>query len=296
MDALTLLLALATLQLSAHLPATAAQYKETTHCTDKVCLKVQFDALAISKGLYSADGAVCKGDSGYVRGTSNATCSSCVGVYQVCEQLVVKGQQLGQAAVKSSSESTSSCDNTQDKPAPYEAYGYGFLISVAISLTSLLAVFIVPFLKEGTTLGKFYKAIYAFMMASSSSALFCDAILIILPEVLFAREINGTIINSDDNVPASTVGELDHYQVLWVGSAMCAGMYLFFIWEFIYTTLYRNCKPPKPAVAEESFEERPYQWAVQRDLPHRLANRQRHRGEDLLLTQQQEQVTLRLQD
>lgn len=63
------------------------------------------------------------------------------------------------------------------------AYGYGFLISVAISLTSLLAIFIVPFLKEGTTLGKFYKAIYAFMMGSSSSALFCDAILIILPEV-----------------------------------------------------------------------------------------------------------------
>ena len=68
-------------------------------------------------------------------------------------------------------------------PSSSPAYGYGFLISVAISLTSLLAVFIVPFLKEGTTLGKFYKAIYAFMMASSSSALFCDAILIILPEV-----------------------------------------------------------------------------------------------------------------
>ena len=67
---------------------------------------------------------------------------------------------------------------------PSLAYGYGFLLSIAVSGTSLFALLLVPCLKPGAKLFFLYKPINALMMGSASSALLADAVLHILPEVM----------------------------------------------------------------------------------------------------------------
>ena len=52
-----------------------------------------------------------------------------------------------------------------------------------ISIVSLMGVTLVPFLREGSTLGRYYKYIYALLIALGVSSLFCDAILHFIPHV-----------------------------------------------------------------------------------------------------------------
>ncbi len=63
------------------------------------------------------------------------------------------------------------------------AYGYGFLMVAFISIVSLAGIAVVPFLREGTRLGQYYKYIYALLIALGVSSLFCDAILHLIPHV-----------------------------------------------------------------------------------------------------------------
>ena len=53
---------------------------------------------------------------------------------------------------------------------------------MVVSACSLLGLLFVPFLKY-QNFEKFYKYFYALMIALGASALFCDAILHLIPEV-----------------------------------------------------------------------------------------------------------------
>jgi len=64
-----------------------------------------------------------------------------------------------------------------------EAYGYGFLMVLAISLLSLAAVAVVPFLNKNSKFGQFYKFLYPLLISMGVSALVCDAILHLIPHV-----------------------------------------------------------------------------------------------------------------
>ena len=46
----------------------------------------------------------------------------------------------------------------------------------------------IPLLRKNSTFGQLYKYIYALMIALGASALFCDAVLHLLPEVLSKPE------------------------------------------------------------------------------------------------------------
>ena len=63
------------------------------------------------------------------------------------------------------------------------AYGYGFLMVILVSACSLLGVFFIPFVKKDSKFGRYYKYFYALMIALGASALFCDAVLHLIPEV-----------------------------------------------------------------------------------------------------------------
>ncbi len=54
---------------------------------------------------------------------------------------------------------------------------------VGVSACSLLGVFLVPLIKKSTKVGQLYKYFYSLMIALGASALFCDAILHLIPEV-----------------------------------------------------------------------------------------------------------------
>ena len=56
---------------------------------------------------------------------------------------------------------------------------------VLISACSLFGVLMLPLLKKNSKFHSLYKYIYALMIALGTSALFCDAILHLLPEVGF---------------------------------------------------------------------------------------------------------------
>ena len=61
------------------------------------------------------------------------------------------------------------------------AYGYGFLLVLLVSLLSLLGVILIPILTRNK--GGCYLYTNALMIALGTSALFCSAILHLLPQV-----------------------------------------------------------------------------------------------------------------
>ena len=67
----------------------------------------------------------------------------------------------------------------------HTVYGYGFLMILLVSSCSLLGVAVIPLLRKNSKFGQLYKFIYALMIAMGASALFCDAVLHLLPEVPF---------------------------------------------------------------------------------------------------------------
>ena len=67
------------------------------------------------------------------------------------------------------------------------AYGYGFLMVILICACSLLGVLLIPLLNKESRFHSIYKYIYALMIALGTSALFCDAILHLIPEVSFSH-------------------------------------------------------------------------------------------------------------
>ena len=62
------------------------------------------------------------------------------------------------------------------------AYGYGFLLVVLVSLASLLGLLLLPMAKS-PRLKQYYQYTYALLISLGASALFCDAILHLIPEV-----------------------------------------------------------------------------------------------------------------
>lgn len=54
---------------------------------------------------------------------------------------------------------------------------------VLVSGCSLIGVLVLPFIKKKKGFLRLQKYVYAFMIALGTSALFCDAILHLLPEV-----------------------------------------------------------------------------------------------------------------
>lgn len=65
----------------------------------------------------------------------------------------------------------------------FTAYGYGFLMAVAVSACPLIGVFVIPLLRKNAKFGQLYKYFNSLMIALGASALFCDAVLHLIPEV-----------------------------------------------------------------------------------------------------------------
>ena len=74
-----------------------------------------------------------------------------------------------------------------------------------ISLYSLLGVLFVPLLNKNNSRGKIlYQYIYALMIALGASALFCDAVLHLIPEVInYVFSVSSIVLHLTKNVPSS---------------------------------------------------------------------------------------------
>ena len=77
------------------------------------------------------------------------------------------------------------CTHTHTHTHTFTAYGYGFLMVALVSACSLLGVLFLPLLNKNNKFHSIYKYFYILMIALGTSALFCDAILHLLPEVQF---------------------------------------------------------------------------------------------------------------
>ena len=65
----------------------------------------------------------------------------------------------------------------------HTAYGYGFLMAIAVASASVFGVLVVPLVQKNSKFGRFYKYFKTLMIALGVSALFCDAILHLIPHV-----------------------------------------------------------------------------------------------------------------
>ncbi len=65
----------------------------------------------------------------------------------------------------------------------HAAYGYGFLMVLLVCLASLIGLAIIPILKN-QKLKSYYHYVNALLVALGTSALFCDAVLHLIPEVV----------------------------------------------------------------------------------------------------------------
>ncbi len=63
-------------------------------------------------------------------------------------------------------------------------YGYGFLMVVLVSLASLVGLAIIPF-SSSKKFKSYYHYVNALLVALGASALFCDAVLHLIPEVTY---------------------------------------------------------------------------------------------------------------
>ena len=63
-------------------------------------------------------------------------------------------------------------------------YGYGLLLVLLISGCSLLGVFLIPCITQNGRCGRVYLYVNTLMVSCAVSALFCDAILLLIPEVI----------------------------------------------------------------------------------------------------------------
>lgn len=149
-------------------------------------------------------------------------CAYCDAVYPRC------WNQSAQPQLKSA-ELHDSSNSTESLTPKREAYGYGFLILVVISLLSLLVVVIVPFLQKDSRFGRLYKYLYALLISLGASALFCDAVLHLIPHALH--------LHSHDHDHDSTLEQqsthADEREVVWRGCAIIAGMVATFTFESI---------------------------------------------------------------
>ena len=68
----------------------------------------------------------------------------------------------------------------------HSAYGYGFLMVLLVSLLSLLGVIILPLLNKNRGV---YLYCNTLLIAMGTSALFCSAVLNLLPKVRVQMEI-----------------------------------------------------------------------------------------------------------
>ena len=147
----------------------------------------------------------------------------------------------------------------------HTAYGYGFLMVVLVSLGSLFGLVLLPVAKS-EKLKQYYHYSYALLIALGASALFCDAILHLIPEVCLCVHIQCTVClcvcfnaglvcicvsafqgtclfipqafglhdhGEADDGHAHEEEEGDELVVVWRSCVIILGMYVFFVFEFI---------------------------------------------------------------
>ncbi|KAL5500291.1 hypothetical protein EMCRGX_G011827 [Ephydatia muelleri] len=160
----------------------------------------------------------------------NSSCFSCSGVYLTCRQQLVDGLCHGRGnEVVGFGSSEDSNSSLPDVVTIAQAYGYGFLLSIAVSGTSLFALLLVPCLKPGARLFFLYKPINALMMGSASSALLSDAVLHILPEI-YAVDKSSNATSKENTAPEPRL-------FLWRACLLIAAVYFFFVFEFFLHVL-----------------------------------------------------------
>jgi hypothetical protein len=107
-----------------------------------------------------------------------------------------------------------------------QAYGYGFLMIVLVSLCSLIGVLLVPLINSNSKIGKqTYEYVYALMIAVGTSTLVCDAILHLIPHAfgLHSHEDGHDHSSEEEGTP----------DYIWKGCFILLGIYFFYLLEII---------------------------------------------------------------
>ncbi|KAL5500293.1 hypothetical protein EMCRGX_G011829 [Ephydatia muelleri] len=118
-----------------------------------------------------------------------------------------------------------------------ELYGYGLLLVLLISGCSLLGVFLIPCMTQNVGCGRAYIYVNTLMVSCAVSALFCDAILLLIPEMFgLGGEVHVTNFSSGA-APAHSGIEGDKTPFLWKACMVIAGAYTFYLLE----SLLRQC-------------------------------------------------------
>ena len=116
-------------------------------------------------------------------------------------------------------------------------YGYGLLLVLLISGCSLLGVFLIPCITQNGRCGRVYLYVNTLMVSCAVSALFCDAILLLIPEMFgLSREVHVTNFSSG-TAPVSGGIEGNRTPFLWKACMVIAGAYTFYLLE----SLLRQC-------------------------------------------------------
>lgn len=107
-----------------------------------------------------------------------------------------------------------------------EAYGYGFVMIFTISITSLLGVAIVPFLRQNSRLATIYRYLITLLISMGVAALVSDALLHLIPNALdiHLHQHSG---EAESGVNKGT----DEREVVWKMCAVLGGVMSFFILE-----------------------------------------------------------------
>lgn len=120
-----------------------------------------------------------------------------------------------------------------------ELYGYGLLLVLLVSGCSLLGVFLIPCVTRNARCGRMYVYANTLMVSSAVSALFCDAILLLIPEVFGLEQGRVTTNVTLDASPTRV--ERNKTPFLWKACVVIAGIYTFYLLE----SLLRQCTGDK---------------------------------------------------
>ncbi|XP_064396790.1 zinc transporter ZIP6-like isoform X1 [Halichondria panicea] len=196
----------------------------------------EFNELAEQLSLTGPDGLPCmveehghdENETEHDKDTPGAQLNlTCESTFEFMEQLLLRLNLTSDCCLENGTAcEEGATESTVTRTKVSQAYGYGFLMIVGVSACSLLGVFFVPLIKKNTKVGQLYKYFYSLMIALGASALFCDAVLHLIPE---AFGLHG---HSGEEEP----GAEEDQSFIWKGCVIIAGTYFFFLFETILHT------------------------------------------------------------
>ncbi|XP_019849668.1 PREDICTED: histidine-rich membrane protein KE4 homolog 2-like [Amphimedon queenslandica] len=178
---------------------------------------------------------------------NSCICVSCHSVYEVCgTTLMYISSALNLSLNLRINNDSNGTDSNESTTA--EAYGYGTIMIVFISLLSLLGLFIVPCLTRTNPTGQLIsRYLLTLLTAMGVSALMCGVMFELIPTIFRIGHSHGESHDHDHDHDHNhdhdhDDDELSESEIVWKGTAIVGGVLIFYVLESILQTLVDNTK------------------------------------------------------